>query len=105
MADEPKPTRIVEFLPSTEGSLSAIASGNAPIVYFDEVANFGTYSGIAHITLLAMRFLPAPDGQSGRDCVVAAHLRMNYVALKMLKDVTEQMIAQLESAPPDASIN
>lgn len=65
MAEKPDAPRLVENLPSSEGSVSALASANAPIIYFDEVANFGTYNGVAHMTMLAHRFMIARTASRG----------------------------------------
>jgi hypothetical protein len=70
---------ITEQIPSVQNGLSAIATANAPFIYFDEVPNFGTYNGIAHITLEAMRFMQI-NGAAVSDRAVVAHLRMNLRA-------------------------
>jgi hypothetical protein len=75
---------ITEHVPSVKGDLSAIASANAPLIFFDSISNAGFYNGIAHITLEAMRFITI-NGTATNDRVVTAYLRMNYAALTSLK--------------------
>jgi hypothetical protein len=104
MAKESKTPLIVETIPSVQNGLSAIASGNAPVVFFDNVTNFGTYNGIAHITLTVMRFLPGDDGIVRHDNAVAAHLRMNIPALMVLKESISN-IETILKPPENVSVN
>ena len=102
--DKSAPT-ITENIPSKAGHTSALGSAAAPYIFFDEVRCWGFYSGVGHITLEALRFMP----QSGADLiqpdlVVTAHLRFNGVALKQLKKAIEQIEAMAE-APPSTSAN
>ena len=79
-----------EVIPAVAGGISAVGSASAPFVFFDEVGGFGRYNGIAHMTLEAMRFL-AVNGQLRSDRVVVAHLRMNLVALRALKNTIQKI--------------
>lgn len=101
MADEPKPARPAETIPSLEGGMSAIASGNAPVIFFDNVPNFGTYNGIIHLTLSTMRFMPGPDGKSSQDHMIVAHLRMNHMAFTAMKDSLLKIEGMLSLPPPN----
>jgi hypothetical protein len=74
------------------------ASNGSPIIYFDEITSFGAYNGIAHITLEGLRFMDI-DGKLRTDRVVVAHLRMNYVALKALKDIAAKLELMAEPIP------
>jgi hypothetical protein len=74
------------------------ASNGSPIIYFDEVTSFGAYNGIAHITLEALRFMDI-DGKLRTDRVAVAHLRMNYVALRALKDIAERLELMAKPVP------
>src|SRR5712692_9140747 len=96
-ADKPAPV-IVEQIPSVEGGISAIGSLGAPIIFFDGVATMGHYNGIAHVCLTAMRFLHHPDGVKN-DSVIVAHLRMNLLALKALKDAIEKIELMVKPVP------
>jgi hypothetical protein len=96
-ADKPAPV-VVEQIPSVEGGISAIGSLAAPIIFFDGVATMGHYNGIAHFCLTALRFLHHPDGVKS-DSVIAAHLRMNLVALKALKEAIEKVQLMVEPVP------
>ncbi len=88
MTDETTKRPEVESIPSRVGDISAIASGNAPFIYFDNFATFGFNDGIANISLTATRFTPA-NGQVLHDHVIVAHLRMSGVALAKLKSAIE----------------
>ena len=92
MADEAnKPPVFVEQIPSVPGSLSAIASANAPFIYFDGVPNFGFNNGIANLTLEVIRFSNTAIGTGTvhADRVSVGHLRMNLVAVRSLKGALE----------------
>lgn len=103
MTDEPV-IQVTENVPSTRGSISAIASANSPFVYFDNASNFGTYGGIAHITLIAGRFLNGPDGTATHDYVVTGHLRCNLAGLQSLKAAIEG-IEKMLKVPDGTKIN
>lgn len=90
-----------ELIPSVAGGLSGIASANAPYIFFDEIGSFGSYNGIAHMSLEALRFMGV-DGQLRTDRVVVAHLRMNLVALKGLKDTISKIELLAEPVPEGA---
>jgi hypothetical protein len=60
MGQEPKPRRVVESLPSIEDEVSALASANAPIIYFEAAPAFGHVHGsIIRVTLTASRVMPS----------------------------------------------
>ena len=108
MADKPKRPSTVETASSVHSGLSAIASANAPVIFFDNVANFGSYKGIAHLTLIVTRFLPGSDGKPVRDYAVAAHLRMPFPALASLKEAIsgiEKQLADQKNKLGKSSIN
>jgi hypothetical protein len=97
MADEPntKPPIVTEVIPSVSGGMSALANASAPVIFCDAVPTFGFYNGIAHLTFSAMRFLPV-EGKVAHDNMIVAHVRMNMVALKALKDAVTsiELLAQ-----------
>ena len=81
-----KPPVVVEQIPSIVGNISALASANAPFVYFDRVSNYGLNGGIANMTLEIIRFHPSAAGVGVHaDRVVVAHLRMSLQAVLSLK--------------------
>lgn len=59
MADDTKPATLLptEIIPSVVGELSAIASAQAPFIFFEGAANYGFNEGIANVTLEASRNL------------------------------------------------
>src|SRR5260221_7698822 len=108
MVDKPKTPSTAETTPGVHSGLSAIASANAPVIFFDNVANFGSYKGIAHLTLVVTRFLPGSDGKPVRDCAVAAHLRMPLPALASLKEAIsgiEKLLADQQNKLGKSSFN
>ena len=59
MPDKPAVTApvVTENIPASAGQISAIASANAPFVYFDSASPFGLLNGIAQVTLEANRLI------------------------------------------------
>jgi hypothetical protein len=88
-----KPRRnaqLTEQIPSVAGGLSATASAHAPFIYFDNAPNFGLRSGVASISLEAIRFTTVTDSSTVvADRVSVAHLRMSLEALRSLKAAIE----------------
>jgi hypothetical protein len=60
MADEPTKTT-VENIPSVTGSISGIASANAPFIYFEDAPFFGLLNGVGKI-----RFVFPPNSKRPR---------------------------------------
>ncbi len=68
---------------------------DAPFVHFDAVAAAHTSEdGITHLTLVATRLMPQPNGPA-KDVVAVAHLRCGPNALASLRDA----LARLEIRP------
>ena len=108
MADDALPPKaggpvFVEQIPSVEGGTSGLASSVAPFIFCDGVATMGHYNGIAHLSLSALRFMPA-QGAVRSDSVVVVHLRMNMIALGALKDAISK-IELLAQPVPDGAKN
>ena len=106
MADDPKtvPPAVIEQIPSTTGSLSALASARAPFLYFDSVPNYGFNAGVANLSLEAVRFTASPTGQGVlADRVTVAHLRMSLDAVRALKVAIEGI--ELLAAPAPGGKN
>jgi hypothetical protein len=91
MAD-PSAKPPVETIPSVYGGISAIGSAHAPIVYFENASVYSVSSGIVKVTLEAERLLPGGEGTVLVDRVVVAHLRMNILGAKGLRDALDKMI-------------
>jgi hypothetical protein len=71
-------------IPSVAGDISALASAQAPFIFFEGVPNFG----IASFSLEVARFTAGTSGiVAGR--VVVAHLRMAPEGLRQLKAAIE----------------
>ena len=84
MIDKPDSPPPVEIIPSRAGEVSAIASANAPIIYFDGAPTFGFNEGIANVTLEVVR-MKYTNGKVVSDRVTVAHLRMGLPAMMRLK--------------------
>jgi hypothetical protein len=91
----------VESIPSVQGGVSAIASADAPFLYFENAPAFGTMNGIIKVTLTATRDLPLPNNKIASDHVVVAHLRMNMAAARALKAALEGAILLASPSPTE----
>ncbi len=79
-----KPLSGAPVIPLSEG-----ASSNAPIIYFYGVPNFGTFNGIANMTLEAAIHFMDDNGKIGVKRAIVAHLRMGPHGLANLKSAVE----------------
>jgi hypothetical protein len=101
--DEKKPPLFVEQIPSVAGGISAMASANAPFIYFDGVPNYGFNGQIANITLEVVRFVSVPGPITPQvDRVSVAHLRMTLDAMRSLKNAIEGIEAMAHPVPEGA---
>ncbi|MFZ5780663.1 MAG: hypothetical protein ACOY4R_10740 [Pseudomonadota bacterium] len=89
----------VEQVPGVAGGTSALASADAPFIYFDLVPNFGLNGGVANITLQAVRFHPTEEGGVIADRVTVAHLRMSFPAVQALKAAINGIELLAQPAP------
>lgn len=100
MVDEPEPTepaaaaRRAENIPSVEGQISAIASANAPVIYFDSVPRHAANAHIVAVTVGMIR-LVGVDASAVNDTVITAHLRCSIAAAVALRDA---LIAAIQTA-------
>ena len=100
MADESDKPHPIEAIPSVQGGISAIASANAPFVYFDNAPFYGLLNGIAQITLDANRLFGADaTGHAIYDRVVVAHIRCNIQAIKGLRAALDGVLLMAEPTP------
>lgn len=103
MADKPAdeaPSQVfTETIPAQAGTISAIASANAPFIYFDNAPNYGVNHGVMNITLEAARF--QPGGQAGvlMDRVLVGHLRMSLPAAENLRAAITAALALVQPKP------
>jgi hypothetical protein len=103
MTDAPASPVVIETIPSVHGSISAIGSGNAPFVYFDNAPFFGLLNGIGQVTLEAGRVFGADaNGRAIMDRVVVAHLRGNLFAIKALRAALDGILLMAEPKPEGA---
>ena len=92
MPDKTIPISVIEAIPSYNGGISAIASANAPVLYFEAAPAIGHLHGIIRITLTTERLLPVGANTLGKDHVVVAHLRMSTQAALNLKGALESAL-------------
>lgn len=107
-----KPTTpsAVETIPSCNEGVSALASANAPFLFFDLASAWSVRDGVVRVTLESSRDMITASGL-GQDFAVVCHLRMGLAAsrqlLKALQDA-EKYAAEVdrlrdEAAKPGAS--
>lgn len=102
MAEEPTkaPPVLTEIIPSVAGKISAIASANAPFVYFENAALYGLLNGIGQVTLDAQRLSAnAVDGAVAIDRVFVAHLRGNLAAIRSLRAALDGVLLMAAPKP------
>lgn len=88
---------------SNDDKIVVTDPGNAPIIFFDGVPNFGTANGIVNITLAANRHMLQGDSVE-TDVIATAFLRCNVQAAMNLRDAIDK--ALLIGAPAaDHQIN
>jgi hypothetical protein len=103
VADDPEQPVAVEVIPSVRGGYSAIASGNAPFVYFENAPFFALMNGVGNITLDASRMIGVDsNGKVLSDKVIIAHLRGNLLALRSLRDALDAVLLMAEPSPGDS---
>lgn len=91
MSKEPLLKTQVENTPSHRGEISAMASAQAPFLYFDGAPNYGVNNGILNVSLEAVRFTPV--GQDiVPDRVIVAHLRMSPQAALALRQALDRAL-------------
>lgn len=91
MPDKPAVTApvITENIPANAGQISAIASANAPFIYFENAGPIGLLNGIGQFTLEANRLM----------AVVVAHLRGNLPALRSSRTAIDNILLMAEPTP------
>jgi hypothetical protein len=100
MADEPTRPVIVEAIPSIAGGISAIASANAPVIYFEDAPFFGLLNGIGKVTIQVSRHAArAPDGGVLADYIFVAHLAGNVPAIRNLRAALDGILLMAEPKP------
>jgi hypothetical protein len=104
MVEKPSASTPVEDIPSVQDGISAIASANAPFLYFDNAPTFGHYNGTIRVTLTAARDMPV-GGAVRQDAVIVAHLRMNVTAALALKSAIEGALLLASPRPTDQKLN
>ena len=98
VAESVKPT-VVESIPSVAGQISAVASANAPFLYFEDVAFYGLVGGVGKITLSVSRQIaPGPGGTVLNDTVLVGHLVGNLAAMQALMRALNGVV--LMASPP-----
>jgi hypothetical protein len=106
LTDKPAVTApvVTENIPANAGQVSAVASANAPFIYFENASFFALFNGIAQMTLEANRLIATgPDGRVAVDRVVVAHLRSSLPALRSLRAAIDGILLMAEPTPGPAN--
>ncbi len=100
MSDKPGIAPIVETIPSVAGGISAVASANAPFIYFEGAPFYGPLNGVGKVTLESTRQIAtASDGSVQFDRVLIAYLVGNLGAIKNLRAALDGIILMAEPKP------
>jgi hypothetical protein len=100
MADKPETPPIVESIPSVSGGISAVASANAPFIYFESAPFFGYGNGVGKIAIEATRqIMITPEGGVLFDRVLVGHLVGNIPALISLRAAIDGILLMAEPKP------
>lgn len=93
------PAYFTEAIPSAPGKMSALASANAPFVFFNNAPFGGHDEGVLSITLTAGRLIATQaDGTGGApDFVAVAHLRGSIPAMKRLRQMIDDLVLHAET--------
>lgn len=94
----------VETIPSVQGGISAIASADAPFLYFEGAPFYGLLNGVGQVTLDTGRIFGADaNGKVIMDRVLVAHLRGNLNAIRSLRAALDGIILMSEPKPTSPS--
>ena len=100
MPDEHTKPIPVENFPSFAGGISAIASANAPFVYFEGVPFYALLHGVGKIVLTSSRHIAnAPAGSVLADHVIVGHLVGNLSAIRALRVALDGILLMAEQKP------
>lgn len=97
MSDKPAIPATVENIPSVAGGISAIASANAPFIYFEGAPFYGLLNGVGKIAIATTRQIATDaKGAVQVDQVIVAHLVGNIPAIKALKTAIDGIFLMAE---------
>lgn len=71
-------------------------AGAAPLVFFDNVPVYGSFSGNIEIEVAARMLMPKPDGTVMADMACTGHLRCSPNAAKVLAEALMSAVAMHE---------
>jgi hypothetical protein len=93
MSDETQKT-VVENIPSVAGEISAVASANAPFIYFEDSPFFGLLNGVGKVSLTVSRQIASdPERKSVLvDRVIVASLVGNIPAIRSLRGALDGIL-------------
>lgn len=100
MSDETQKT-VVENIPSVAGEISAVASANAPFIYFEDAPFFGLLNGVGKVSLTVSRQIASdPERKSVLfDRVIVASLVGNIPAIRSLRGALDGILLMAEPKP------
>ena len=97
MTSNPATPTQVEQIPSVAGGISAIASANAPVLYFEGAPFFGLRNGIGKITLEIVRQAAVnPAGGVVSDRVIVAYLVGSLPSIRALRTALDGILLLAE---------
>jgi hypothetical protein len=100
----PPIANVVEIIPSVQGGISAIASADAPFLYFEAAPFYGLLNGVGQVTLDTGRIFGADaSGKVIMDRVLVAHLRGNLNAIRSLRAALDGILLMAEPRPSSPS--
>ncbi|WP_145145280.1 hypothetical protein [Roseomonas gilardii] len=70
-----------------------------PLIFLDETAEFGHYSGIVHVTLVQVQFYRGEDSHVAHEKVPVAQLRMSVPAARVLRDTLDKALLMANGKP------
>lgn len=73
---------------------------DAPVIYFDYIANSGSLAGVVNIGIALRRYTAEADGSVRMDVAAVADLRCPVIVAEFLRETLEQAIDGAKSVNP-----
>ena len=84
---------------SHKTGITALASEQAPFVYFDGVVGLGTNHGAVQLELAARTVVPNGEGGVESKIVVTCHIRCSLHAAASLRDAIDKVLSLAKRTP------
>jgi len=95
-SSKPLPRSVVD--PAAQNIIVPVGGLEAPVLYFDDVTNFGCNNGVVNATLVAAVHLPQTDGKIGVTFRVQCLLRTSIPGAVSMREAMKKAI--LLAMPP-----